>query len=604
MRSEIAIAATLALTPLVILPRYFFFYDITPKIAIALIGISATVLLSFRDGIRAGIGSLWADPAGRAFCLLAAAEIASLLISTACSTHPALSWNGGNWRRLGFVSQLAVISFAVIVAATTRAAGLRILLRTVSAAGIVAAIYGIFQYFGIDPLLSPADYRVGQGVAAIVRLPSTLGHADYFAGYLLSVVFLGAALASIESRRWWKATGGAAVIAGSTAIVLSGTRGAMLGLATGAVLLAIWNRPRAGMRHALVAAVVCAAAAVFYLSPSGLQLRARARWALDDLRGGARLLLWRDSLRMAAERPLAGFGPETFGLEFPRYQSVALSRAYPDFYHESPHDVLLDALVSQGIPGFVILAGLFGLGLVAGRKRPGAPYLLAALLAGFVSGLFVCFTFTGLLYLYATIALLVSLRLPEPSREKVRIPATAQMAAVAAIVLFLSFAVQVTLSDVLLAKAKHDLDVGRITDAVAAYTRSQHWHKAGSSDDLYFSRALAVKSRSASPAAFAVAKRAVETSEERQNAWYNLAGFYATRNDFANVEICLRRSAEASPNWFKPHWALAQALLLAGRRTEAFTEATRAISLDGSKDPEIAKFLQSVHHSSGGLKQK
>ena len=83
--------------------------------------------------------------------------------------------------------------------------------------------------------------------------------------------------------------------------------------------------------------------------------------------------------------------------------------------------------------------------------------------------------------------------------------------------------------------------------------------------------------------------------KNRQNAWYNLAGFYAAQNDAAGVEACLRRSVEASPNWFKSHWALAQVLLLSGRRTEALAEAARAADLDGGKDPEIAKFLQSVH---------
>ena len=97
----------------------------------------------------------------------------------------------------------------------------------------------------------------------------------------------------------------------------------------------------------------------------------------------------------------------------------------------------------------------------------------------------------------------------------------------------------------------------------------------------------------ASQQAFSIARRAAETSEERQNAWYNLAGFYAAQNDAAGVEACLRRSVDASPNWFKSHWALAQVLLLSGRRTEALAEAERAADLDGGKDPEIAKFLQS-----------
>ena len=146
--------------------------------------------------------------------------------------------------------------------------------------------------------------------------------------------------------------------------------------------------------------------------------------------------------------------------------------------------------------------------------------------------------------------------------------------------------------------------VDGIEDAATAYKSSRHWHPAGSSDDLYFSRAMAEASRAASnpilarmalQQAFNAAERAPKSSEERQNAWYNLAAFYATQNDAADVEACLRHSMQASPNWFKPHWALAQTLLLAGRRTEALAEGIHAVDLDGGKDPDVAKFLQSVH---------
>jgi O-antigen ligase len=590
---QFSVAAVLAVTPLLILPGYFFYYDVTPKIALVLI--AAAVMLPFFLEDRMP-QRLWKHPLGRALCVLTLAQSASLLLSTVLSTHPALSWNGGNWRRLGFVSQFAVLAFGLVVAATQRGTSLHILLRAISAAGLGASIYGILQYFGVDPLLSPANYRVGEGATAIVRPPSTLGHADYFGAYLLYVVFFGAALLAMETNRRWKALGSAAAMAGSAAVVLSGTRGALAGLAAGAVLLGIWNRQRVSMRHAAIGAGFCAASLVFLLSPRGTQLRARLMWAREDLKGGARLWLWRDSLRMAANRPLIGYGPDTFGIEFPQYQSVELSRAYPDFYHESPHDILLDALVSQGIPGLVVLGGFIGLGWMAPRKQPGAPYLLAALAAGLVSGTFVCFTLTGYLYFYATIALLVG---PVHERETQRSPVLARIAAAPVIALFLSFAFQVTLSDMFLARAKRALDTGLIADALTAYAQSLRWHTAGSSDDLYFSRALAAESRRASPQAFAIAKRAVETSEERQNAWYSLAGFYSTRNDLAGVETCLHRSVEAAPSWFKPHWALAQVLELSGRHTEALAEAARAADLDGAKDAEIAKFLQTLHHSAG-----
>lgn len=614
LKLQFTIAAVLALTALLILPGFFFSYDVTPKVAVALTGTTIGVLLFLRGSPAGRVRRLWMDLLGRWFCLLTAAEMLSLVLSSWFSSHPALSWNGGNWRRFGLISQCAVLALGFLIAASFSQSGLRILLRAAAAAGTLAALYGIFQYFGIDPILPAASYHVGEGARAIVRPPSTLGHADYFAGYLVYVLFFGLALVAIEAKQRWKALGAVAAVTASAAVMFSGTRGALLGLAAGAASLWIWNRPRLQRRSAMLAAGVCALAVAFYFSPAGLQLRAREQWALEDLRGGARLWLWRDSLRMAEARWLTGFGPETFGLEFPRYQSVELSRAYPDFYHESPHNIFLDALVSQGLPGLALLAGFAALAWFAARRahnhgERAAAYLASALLAGVISGLFVCFTLPGALYFYATAAMLVGLAIRPAAKSiasspalELRIPALALSLSAAA--LFLYLAMRLTASDISLQRARRDLDAGHIEDSVAAYAASQRWHPAGSSDDLYFSRALAAASRTASnPAlarmvsqqAFFTARRAAQTSEERQNAWYNLAGFYAAQNDAPDVEACLRGSIAASPNWFKSHWALAQVLLLSGRRAEALAEAARAADLDAGKDPEIAKFLQSVH---------
>jgi hypothetical protein len=224
------IAAVFTLSPLLILPGYFFYYDVTPKVAVVLIGASIGLVLLLRDSALARVRRLWADSLGRWFCLLAAAQVVSLLLSTFFSSHPALSWNGGTWRRFGLVSQCAVIAVGFLIAVSCSSSGLRVLLRAAAAAGTAVALYGILQYFGADPLLPPASYHIGEGVLAIVRPPSTLGHADYFAGYLLYVVFMGATLVPTETEPVWKALGAAAVVAGSAAIVLSGTRGALLGL--------------------------------------------------------------------------------------------------------------------------------------------------------------------------------------------------------------------------------------------------------------------------------------------------------------------------------------------------------------------------------------
>ena len=172
------------------------------------------------------------------------------------------------------------------------------------------------------------------------------------------------------------------------------------------------RRQRIGVRFG-VAALACAAGLLlFFFSPPGEKLRARLHWSLEDARGGARLLLWRDSLRMSAERPLAGFGPETFATEFPRFESADLAAAYPDFYHESPHNMFLDALTSQGLLGLLALAGLCSLGVLAAIRacrlgNPMGPPLAAALAAVLVAQQFTVFVVTTALYFHLLVAVLV-----------------------------------------------------------------------------------------------------------------------------------------------------------------------------------------------------
>src|SRR5262249_55626229 len=83
--------------------------------------------------------------------------------------------------------------------------------------------------------------------------------------------------------------------------------------------------------------------------------------------------------------------------------------------------------------------------------------------------------------------------------------------------------------------------------------------------------------------------RATTTAEDTHNAWYSLATLHARQNDYPQTERCLRAAISSSPNWFKPHWMLAQLLMSKGLRDEALLEASRAVELNGGRNPEVAE---------------
>jgi hypothetical protein len=388
-------------------------------------------------------------------------------------------------------------------------------------------------------------------------------------------------------------------------MLLTGTRAAILGLLAGGAVWLYWRGFRLTRRMAAMAAAILMAGAVFYFSPAGWQLRSRVRWSAEDPWGGARLLLWRDSLRMGIHRLPAGYGPEVFTAAFPFFESRELARAYPDFAHESPHNIFLDALVSQGVPGLLILCALCFAGFAAAwrlRARQGAvaACLAAALTAAIVSQQFTVFTIPTAVIFYTTLALAIGLA-AEPAPPRRRIP-FAVAAFLASLALFYA-AARIVVADHALALAQRSLESDQLEEAAAQYSRYDRWRLPGASADLWYSRALmVVAQKSPSPLvqlqalaqSGAAAWRATRTAEDPFNAWYSLAALYASQNDAAGVERSLRAAIAANPNWFKPHWTLAQVLLVEGRVEEAARQAALAAELNAGKNPEVARTLEEI----------
>lgn len=599
-----ALAWLLAPFYLLILPGFSFYFDVTPKVVILLLGTGLALLL-WRGGVPVRSRFGWW------FVALGAAQIVSLAISSALSTNAALSLNGGNWRRFGLVTQGAVLAFAVLVMFDCTAEPRRIAryLRATALAGIAAAIYGIAQYFGYDPLLPGALYHVGEGIWSIVRPPSTFGHASYFAGWLIFAAFAGLALAAVDTVPMWRRIGYTACALAICATVLSGARAAIAGEIVGAIWMCIWLRPRIGRRTVAGSLAAITIAAVFYVSPAGTQLRSRMHWISEEPAGGARPYLWKDSVAMSAHRPLTGFGPETFGTDFPQYQSVALSALLPDFVHESPHNIFLDTLVAQGIPGTAVLCVFCVFALLAARRamrvRPGLGAALgAAIVGGIIALEFSSFVLPTALAFYSTVALIVAAG--ETGAPSVRRFSWLRIGGLACTLAFAIFSIRLAIADHALASVADDLSARDLPKAAADYQTVQRWALPGSSSDLYYSRRVLglfqqVPDVRIKLQAWIIARNAAvaatKTDENRQVAFYNLASLLATQNQAAEVERSLRFAILWSPNWFKPHWSLARLLAMENRWDEAEREASAAVDRSGGKIPNVINALAEIRRA-------
>lgn len=196
-------------------------------------------------------------------------------------------------------------------------------------------------------VIAVADGLSGGGVQAdsVTRLAGLAPHPNALALVLERAAVLGLLIGVLHRERngtWW--AGGAVLMTVVTLLTFS--RGGALAILVGCLLMLLLMRARI---YAAVAALVGAGIV------AGLAMLVPDR-ALSFMSGGSgslRLELWRSSIEMIRDHPLRGVGLDQFLYQYlPRYVSP---EAWPERFTSHPHNVLLDAWLSLGIIGPVIL---------------------------------------------------------------------------------------------------------------------------------------------------------------------------------------------------------------------------------------------------------
>jgi len=314
---------------------------------------------------------------------------------------------------------------------------------------------------------------------------------------------------------------------------------------------------------------------------------------------------------MSIHRPIAGFGPESFATEFPQFESLELARAYPDFYHESPHNIFLDALTTQGTLGLLVLLGVCLLAVAAAMDALRSENDVSAALVAAFAGTLACQQFTVFipataLYFFLIVGLLILCSRPTkpiPTNAPSKVFRWIFPVGIVAALCFAYFATRLLIADTFLAAAHRRIRSEDARGAAQAYQVELRWQLHGAGSDLNYSRAmqqLASHSQDfatqlqARQQAMESGIRATTSAEDRQNAWFNLAILFATENNVTATERSLRNAIAWAPNWFKPHWSLAQLLEMTNRHSEALLEAQAAVERDAGHDPEVGETLRKL----------
>lgn len=270
-----------------------------------------------------------------------------------------IAWFGAYNRIGGAVWWLAMGAVLVVARRVlARRAALASFVWVAAATLVLAAAVGLLQAAGADVWWERGPFSVG-------RMPGPTGNPVSLGGLGLLAVLCGAlaltpgALGRISR---WAALAGTA--AGLTAVVLSVSRAAYLGLLVGGVTLAVvWGVQR--RRRALIWLAAAAAATVLatvLYSPSGIGGLLFARIGNQAAKEGVvagqvdakRVAYWRAALSGVRERPLTGYGPGGYVVAFRRFVPADVTQKDPLLGVTDPHGIAFLFAAGSGVVGLAL----------------------------------------------------------------------------------------------------------------------------------------------------------------------------------------------------------------------------------------------------------
>ena len=201
-----------------------------------------------------------------------------------------------------------------------------LLIGTVIFAGVVAALYGLYQFSNTD-------------IAKGIRVHGIRSHVSTFSGILMlsGLTALGMFLFHKPKNYW--VLGGAGII--GLCLLLTLTRQAWLGFFIGSVfLLFFWNK-----KYLLV--ILLLLAGLLFFAPKSIENRLKSLSNMSDLSLQSRVSLWKGGWEIFKDYPITGCGFKCVDLVHSRYPdpSGAINR------FRGMHNNVIQLMVDTGIVG-------------------------------------------------------------------------------------------------------------------------------------------------------------------------------------------------------------------------------------------------------------
>jgi len=292
--------------------------------------------------------------------------VLSALVSTVFAINRNLAFFGSYGRYEGFLTILLyALLFWVAAQSLEDVHAATLVLRALLAAAFIVSMLSLLQA-AFASLVGPGPTETGFAFAGVWRGYGTFGNPNALGAFLAMLLPIAAwevLSARSLSGRWLAAN---VLIVLALGLVITFSRSAWIGAGIGVVMVLFVKAPPrlrwATLAAPLVLLLVIAGAsraAPPATSPNVVQA-AGARLntlgsPLETSSGQVRLHLWVDSLPLVASRPIVGYGPDTFGLVYPRFQTGNWA---PGAIIDRPHTELLGVAATQGLVGLAAYAAL------------------------------------------------------------------------------------------------------------------------------------------------------------------------------------------------------------------------------------------------------
>jgi O-antigen ligase len=312
------------------------------------------------------------------------AFLAWVTVSMVFSIHPPTALFG-KYRR--FEGLLSLINYAVIyflfLQYADRPSRILRFAQTIFASGIVVAGYGVLQSLGKDPL------TWGKLPFEVNRAFSTYGNPDLLAGFLMFSVFVSLGLALSENRLVLRGVYWFGFLINLWCTVVAFARSAWVGGLVGLIIIiafAIYQRASwktedwvfSGATAAIAASVIVKS----FSNPNEVMNFGRRFASILEFGEGSaktRFQIWNAAWEATKDRPIFGFGADTFRLVFPRYKPIEyVADAGYLSVADNVHNYPLQLMAGIGIPGMLLLYAVVGVAAVRSFpvvfNREGGPH--------------------------------------------------------------------------------------------------------------------------------------------------------------------------------------------------------------------------------------